>query len=278
MNTPDIHSAAASSPETTSIMPKKTLGLMVLAIGVVFGDIGTSPLYALKECFSQQHGIPLTPESILGVLSMLFWAVIIVVALKYILFVMNADNKGEGGILALMAVSLRTAVSGSQQALLLMMVGVFGACMFYGDAVITPAISVLSAVEGLGIALPSMENYILPITLVILVGLFLLQSKGTELVGKLFGPIMLIWFGVLSLLGIWHITAAPGILIAVNPIYAYRFMHEHALQAFIVLGSVFLVLTGAEALYADMGHFGARAIRRAWFYIVMPSLLLNYFG
>lgn len=278
MNTPTIHSATVSSPDAASTTPKKTLGLMVLAIGVVFGDIGTSPLYALKECFSQQHGIPLTPESILGVLSMLFWAVMIVVSLKYILFVMNADNKGEGGILALMAVSLRTAVNGSRQALLLMMVGVFGACMFYGDAVITPAISVLSAVEGLGIALPSMENYILPITLVVLVGLFLLQSKGTELVGKLFGPVMLIWFSVLGLLGIGHIAAAPEILIAVNPLYAYRFMHAHALQAFIVLGSVFLVLTGAEALYADMGHFGARAIRRAWFYIVMPALLLNYFG
>lgn len=268
----------SESKTTSHTVPTTMRGLILAAIGVVFGDIGTSPLYALKECFSPHHGIPLTPEATLGVLSMLFWAIIIVVALKYILFVMNADNKGEGGVLALMALSLRSAVSGSRRAVFFIMVGVLGACMFYGDAVITPAISVLSAVEGLEIALPGTEHYVIPITLVILVALFCVQSSGTAWVGKLFGPVMLVWFASLAILGVWHMSAAPQILKAINPWYAIDFMHTHALQAFIVLGSVFLVLTGAEALYADMGHFGVRPIRRAWFFLVMPALLLNYFG
>ncbi|MCC7005134.1 MAG: potassium transporter Kup [Ottowia sp.] len=251
---------------------------MLAAIGVVFGDIGTSPLYAIKECFNPHHGIAVTPAAVLGVLSMLFWAIVIVVALKYILFVMSANNKGEGGVLALMALALRTTRINSRRALLYIMLGMLGACMFYGDAVITPAISVLSAVEGLEVALPGTASYVLPITLVILIALFFIQRSGTAWVGKLFGPIMLIWFAVLGVIGVMNILEAPEILVAINPMYAYAFIHEHAVQSFIVLGSVFLVLTGAEALYADMGHFGASPIRRAWFFLVMPTLVLNYFG
>jgi len=252
--------------------------ITLAALGVVFGDIGTSPLYALKECFSPEHGIAFSHDAVLGIISMLFWSITIVVSLKYVLFVMRADNNGEGGVLALMALSLRTAVSGSPRAKLLMMLGVFGACMFYGDVVITPAISVLSAVEGMEIAAPSTAHYVIPLTLIILIGLFLIQRHGTNLVGKLFGPIMFIWFISLGALGLFHILKAPGIMVAINPYYAVHFMIEHSLQAFIVLGSVVLVLTGAEALYADMGHFGIRPIRFAWLYTVMPCLVINYFG
>jgi KUP system potassium uptake protein len=252
--------------------------ITLAALGVVFGDIGTSPLYALKECFSPEHGIAFSPDAVLGIISMLFWSITIVVSLKYVLFVMRADNNGEGGVLALMALSLRTAVSGSPRAKLLMMLGVFGACMFYGDVVITPAISVLSAVEGMDIAAPGTSHYVIPLTLVILTGLFLIQRHGTNLVGKLFGPIMFVWFISLGALGLYHILKAPDILVAINPYYAVHFMIEHSLQAFIVLGSVVLVLTGAEALYADMGHFGIRPIRFAWLYTVMPCLVINYFG
>ncbi|MDY7577296.1 potassium transporter Kup [Herbaspirillum sp. RTI4] len=252
--------------------------ITLAALGVVFGDIGTSPLYALKECFSPEHGIPFSAAGVLGIISMLFWAITIVVSLKYIMFVMRADNNGEGGVLALMALSLRTAVAGSRWAKLLMMLGVFGACMFYGDVVITPAISVLSAVEGLTIAAPSFTQWVVPVTIVILVALFLLQRHGTTVVGKLFGPVMFLWFFALAVLGVMNIVKAPEILAAINPYYAVNFMLQHSWQAFIVLGSVVLVLTGAEALYADMGHFGIRPIRYAWLYTVMPSLLINYFG
>ncbi|WP_417924732.1 potassium transporter Kup [Collimonas arenae] len=252
--------------------------ITLAALGIVFGDIGTSPLYSLKECFSTEHGIPFTPDGVLGIISMLFWAITIVVSLKYVLFVMRADNNGEGGVLALMALSLRTAQHGSRRAKTLMMLGVFGACMFYGDVVITPAISVLSAVEGLEIATPGLTRFVLPLSLIILIGLFLIQKHGTTVVGKLFGPVMFIWFLSLGLLGIFNVIKAPQILAAINPYYAYAFMQAHALQAFVVLGSVVLVLTGAEALYADMGHFGIRPIRFAWLYTVMPCLLLNYFG
>ncbi|MFC5473102.1 potassium transporter Kup [Paraherbaspirillum soli] len=252
--------------------------ITLAALGIVFGDIGTSPLYALKECFSTEHGIPFSPDAVLGIISMLFWAITIVVSLKYILFVMRADNNGEGGVLSLMALALRTATSGSRNAKILMMLGVFGACMFYGDAVITPAISVLSAVEGIDIATPALSHYVVPITVVILTVLFLIQRHGTTLVGKLFGPVMFVWFLALALLGVVNMMKAPQILAAVNPYHAIAFMQQHALQAFVVLGSVVLVLTGAEALYADMGHFGIRPIRFAWLYTVMPSLMLNYFG
>jgi KUP system potassium uptake protein len=252
--------------------------LMLAAIGVVFGDIGTSPLYALKECFSPEHGIPFSPDAVFGVLSMVFWAFLIVVSLKYVLFVMRANNHGEGGILALMALALRTAPHGSKRAFTLMLLGIFGACMFYGDAVITPAISVLSAVEGLEIVSEELSRYILPITIIILIGLFVIQSRGTSVVGALFGPIMVVWFLVLGIMGIYNILPNPGILASVNPLYAIAFMQEHALQAIVVLGAVFLVLTGAEALYADMGHFGIKPIQYAWFFLTMPCLLLNYMG
>ncbi|WP_060856356.1 potassium transporter Kup [Caballeronia sordidicola] len=252
--------------------------LALAAIGVVFGDIGTSPLYALKEAFSKSHGIELNEAAILGVISLLFWAIVIVVGIKYVLFVMRADNNGEGGVLALMTLALRTLKESGRATGVLMMLGIFGACMFYGDAVITPAMSVISAVEGLEIASPKLANYVIPITIVILVMLFWIQRRGTSVVGKLFGPIMLVWFVTLAVMGVFHIVQMPRVLVALNPYYAFSFMQAHVLQAYIVLGSVVLVLTGAEALYADMGHFGAKPIRYGWYGLVMPSLLLNYFG
>ncbi|AJF00232.1 potassium transporter Kup [Pandoraea apista] len=258
--------------------PQAMPALMVAAIGVVFGDIGTSPLYALKECFDPQHGIPFNPQAVFGIISLLFWALVIVVSLKYVLFVMRADNRGEGGVLALMALSLRSVRAGSRWASVLMMLGMFGACMFYGDAVITPAISVMSAVEGLEIAAPSLTRFVLPITIVILIILFSMQKSGTAKVGRLFGPVMVTWFVILGVLGVYNIVAAPEIIKAINPYYGIHFIRTHALQAYIVLGSVFLVLTGAEALYADMGHFGIRPIRFAWTALVFPALTLNYFG
>jgi KUP system potassium uptake protein len=252
--------------------------LCAAAIGVVFGDIGTSPLYALKEAFNPHYGIGLSHDAVLGVISLLFWAIVVVVSLKYVMFVMRADNQGEGGVLALMALSLQNFSRTSRIAAILMMLGIFGACMFYGDAVITPAISVISAVEGLELAAPKLAGFVVPITLVILVILFWIQNRGTEVVGKLFGPIMMVWFAVLALLGTYNIAAAPAVLKAISPYYAVHFMATHSLQAYHVLGSVFLVLTGAEALYADMGHFGAKPIRLAWYSLVMPALVLNYFG
>jgi len=256
---------------------KKMSALVLAAIGVVYGDIGTSPLYALKECFSAEHGVPMTPGSVFGVLSLLFWAIFIVVSLKYLIFILRADNKGEGGILALMALALR-GVDRERSRWWIAGFGMFGAAMFYGDGMITPAISVLSAVEGLAIATPWFSNYILPITVAIICALFFFQKHGTAAIGKLFGPITCVWFAILAILGIHHIVQAPEILAAVNPYYGFHFALEHRWQAFIVLGSVFLAVTGTEALYADMGHFGSRAIRLAWFWFVMPALLLNYFG
>jgi KUP system potassium uptake protein len=255
-----------------------SLSLMLAAIGVVFGDIGTSPLYALKECFSPDHGIPFSTDAVYGVISMVFWAFSIVVSLKYVLFVMRANNHGEGGILALMALALRTAPNGSKRALLIIMAGVFGACMFYGDAIITPAISVLSAVEGMEVISSDFTRFVIPVTIFILAILFFIQKRGTAVVGNLFGPVMLVWFAVIGLMGLNQVAQHPAIFAAVNPLYAIQFLDQHALQGFIVLGAVFLVLTGAEALYADMGHFGVKPIRMGWFFIVMPCLILNYFG
>ena len=252
--------------------------LSLMAIGVVFGDIGTSPLYALKSCFDPVAGIPLSPESIMGVLSMIFWAFMLVVTLKYVFFVMRANNNGEGGILALMALSLRSAKSKSSKYIFLIVVGVLGACLFYGDAVITPAISVLSAIEGVTVISSQFAKYVIPLTLIILISLFLLEKKGTAIVGNLFGPVMVVWFLVIGYMGVYHIAINPEIIHAVNPWYAVSFMIDHASIAFTVLGAVFLVLTGAEALYADMGHFGIKPIQLAWLVLVMPSLLLNYFG
>lgn len=252
--------------------------LMLAAIGVVFGDIGTSPLYALKECFSPEHGIPYSPEAVLGILSMLFWAVLLVVTLKYVVIVMRADNRGEGGVLSLMALALRSLKGRGRPHLAVMMLGMFGACMLVGESVITPAISVLSAVEGLEIITPDLKRFVIPITLTILVALFLIQKHGTAAVGKLFGPITLLWFISLAVLGIINIAKQPEIFMAINPLYALSFISEHTLLAFIVLGSVVLVVTGVEALYLDMGHFGKKPVRYAWLFIVMPSLLLCYFG
>jgi KUP system potassium uptake protein len=252
--------------------------LSLAAIGVVFGDIGTSPLYALKACFDPTSGIPLTHDSIFGVVSMVFWAFIFVVSLKYVLFVMQANNHGEGGILALMALAIRTTKVGTKKAMILTIVGVLGACLFYGDAVITPAISVLSALEGMQVVSDGLSPYILPMTVLILLALFLFEKKGTAIVGGLFGPIMILWFTVIGLMGIYQIINAPQILGALNPWYAIDFMRRDSAIAFTVTGSIFLVLTGAEALYADMGHFGIKPVQVTWFFLVMPCLLLNYFG
>ena len=257
---------------------KKRLAALALgAIGVVYGDIGTSPLYTLQTALSHD-GMHPTPESIYGVLSLIFWALIIVVSLKYVMFIMRADNKGEGGIMALMALTLRGVGGQPKLRWLLAIIGIFGASLFYGDGVITPAISVLSAVEGVKVAAPGLAHWVVPITAVILFFLFALQRHGTERVGKLFGPVMVIWFIVIAVLGARMILQEPQVLYALNPYHGVRFFITHGLQAYIALGSVVLAVTGTEALYADMGHFGKQPIRMAWFNFVLPALVLNYFG
>jgi KUP system potassium uptake protein len=256
---------------------RRLAALAAGAIGVVFGDIGTSPLYTMHEVLGT-HGMKVTPETVMGVLSLVFWSLIIVVSLKYVLFVMRADNKGEGGIMALMALAQRSMGSSAQARWILAVFGIFGAALFYGDGVITPAMSVLGAVEGLEIAAPGLTDYVVPICLVIIVFLFALQRYGSAKVGAMFAPIMGIWFVVVAWLGIRQLLINPQVLYAVNPMYAVRFIVTHELQAFIALGGVVLALTGAEALYADMGHFGKRPIRLAWTFFVLPALLLNYFG
>ena len=255
-------------------MPALVLG----AIGVVFGDIGTSPLYAVKEVFHASHGIGPNEANVLGMLSLVFWALILVVSLKYVVFIMRADNRGEGGIMALMALAQQASHHRPGLKWAFMSLGVFGAALFYGDGVITPAISVLSAVEGLEIAAPGMHGMIVPLALVILAGLFFIQRWGTGSVGRFFGPVTLIWFLVLGVLGISQIIHDPHVLNAVNPVYAIAFFQNNQATGFLALGSVVLAVTGAEALYADMGHFGKGAIRIAWWSLVLPALLLNYFG
>ncbi len=252
--------------------------LVLAAIGIVFGDIGTSPLYALKECFSPEHGIPYSQGAVLGILSMIFWALLLVVTVKYVIFVLRADNNGEGGVLSLMALALRSARSEKRHYRVLLMLGALGACMLLGESVITPAISVLSAVEGLEVINPGMKRFVIPITLIIIIGLFTIQRYGTAAVGRLFGPIMVIWFASLAAFGLMSIIQNPVILTAVNPLHAVDFVSEHTLQAYIVMGSVVLVVTGVEALYLDMGHFGRRPVRLAWLFVALPSLLINYFG
>ena len=258
----------------------KYLALLALgALGVVYGDIGTSPLYAFRESFHSAYGLAVIPANVLGILSLIFWALTIVISIKYIAFVMRADNRGEGGILALTA--LIFPPGGPQrynQRYLLILLGLFGTALLYGDGMITPAISVLSAVEGLQVATPFFQPYIVPITIVVLIVLFLFQSQGTERVGKVFGPLMLLWFVVLALLGLRWIVRQPGVLVAISPIYGIQFFLDNGWAGFLVLGSVFLVVTGGEALYADMGHFGKAPIRLAWFAVALPALLLNYFG
>jgi KUP system potassium uptake protein len=260
--------------------PKTALHIMALgALGVVFGDIGTSPLYTMKEVFSAgHHPLALNPSNVYGILSLITWALILIVSVKYVAFIMRADNRGEGGIMALLALASRNIEGNKVKQRNIMLLGILGACMFYADGMITPAISVLSAVEGLEIAAPKLHNAIVPITLVVLFGLFWAQSKGTAVVGKLFGPVMLLWFGTLGLLGAINIAHDPSILKALNPIYAEQFFVHQPWIAFVALGAVVLAVTGAEALYADMGHFGRFPIRLAWFGFVLPALLLNYFG
>ncbi len=267
--------AAPPSRVPLSGMPPM-LRLSLLALGVVYGDIGTSPLYALRECFGP-HGVVVEPRSVLGVLSLIFWTLTLIVSVKYLLYVLRADNHGEGGILALMALSVSHDQRPKHRRVLLML-GVLGAALLYGDGAITPAISVLSAVEGLAIAAPNLHSAVVPVTVAILVLLFAVQRRGTAALGMIFGPITLLWFFTLALLGLLHIAEAPAILRAVNPWYAVQFLADGELHGLGVLGAVFLSVTGAEALYADLGHFGQRPIRLAWAWIVCPSLLLNYFG
>ena len=250
--------------------------LAMSAIGVVFGDIGTSPLYAVKEVF--HAGLTSDPDHILGALSLIFWSLTLVVTLKYAIFIMRADNKGEGGIMALLALALQTARNNPKRTQFIVIIGLIGSVLFYGDSIITPAISVLSAMEGLQIIAPKLEHYILPVTYIVLGALFLIQVRGTEAVGKLFAPIMCIWFAVLAVMGIYNIIQYPGVLMAINPLYGASLLVELGWQGLLVMGSVVLVITGAEALYADMGHFGLKPIRYAWFSFVFPALLLNYFG
>jgi len=258
---------------------KSSLTILTLAaLGVVYGDIGTSPLYAFKEAFSGPHGLPLTEANVLAVLSMMFWAVTLIVSLKYVTMVLRFDNGGEGGILALLALASRLTRERPHLAWTVAMLGIFGASLFYGDAIITPAISVLSAVEGLSVATPAFEHWIVPIAIAILVGLFAIQARGTGALGKLFGPITVMWFLALAALGAVSIAQTPAVLAALDPRHALGFAWHSPGLTFLVLGAVFLALTGAEALYADMGHFGATPIRLAWFGLVFPSLMINYFG
>lgn len=259
--------------------PRQSLPLLSLtALGVVFGDLGTSPLYAFREALRTHGAEAIAAGSVYGILSLIVWSLIIVISVKYLLFVMRASNEGEGGIIALVALlnPWKTKKRGTRYILMLM--GLFGATLLFGDGMITPAITVLSAIEGLSITTHVLEPYIVPITMVILIGVFLLQKRGSAAVGRLFGPIMLLWFVTIGLLGLMSIVRNPVILTAINPLYAVAFFAEHGFAGFLVLGSVFLALTGAEALYADMGHFGVRPIRLAWFALVFPALLLNYFG
>ncbi|HEV7515459.1 MAG TPA: KUP/HAK/KT family potassium transporter, partial [Thermoanaerobaculia bacterium] len=248
------------------------------ALGIVYGDIGTSPLYALRECFHSTHGLPATPGNVFGILSLVFWSLLLIISVKYLVFVMRADNRGEGGILALMALVPPQLRSYAERRWVLVALGLFGAALLYGDGMITPAISVLSAVEGIEIAAPVVRHLVVPITIVILAGLFLLQPRGTTKVGRIFGPVMLVWFVCLAVMGLAALWKAPQILDAVNPSHALRFFAANRGRGFLTLGSVFLVVTGGEALYADMGHFGKRPIRLAWFTLVLPALLLQYFG
>jgi len=283
--------AAAVAPEPSTTAPsqpegphraeptgKRLLALALLSMGIVYGDIGTSPLYAVRECFYGTHAVPLTRANILGVLSLIFWSLIIVVTIKYHVYVLRFDNRGEGGILALMGLIAMDKARSPRVRATLIVLGLFGAALLYGDGMITPAISVLSAIEGLEVATPFFKPYVVPITIGILIGLFLFQRRGTAGVGAVFGPIILTWFTVLALMGIRGILWAPSVLSALNPVHAWHFFMTNGLQGFLVLGAVFLVATGGEALYADLGHFGEKAIQIDWFSVVGPALMLQYLG
>ena len=271
-------SSPAAPARASHAMHPPIAALALGALGVVFGDIGTSPLYALKECFSPEHGIAPTPENVMGLLALITWSMAWVIAFKYLSVMMRADNNGEGGILALLSLALRGLHHEPRRRWFVIMLGIFGASMFYGDSMITPAISVLSAVEGLEVAVPGLAHWVIPVTLGILTALFLIQRHGTAKVGSLFGPVTALWFVSIGAIGTWRIAQNPAILAAANPAHAVAFLAANPLAGFLVLGAVFLALTGGEALYADMGHFGKRPIRIAWFGLVMPALLLNYFG
>jgi KUP system potassium uptake protein len=264
---------AAAAPS-----PAQRGALALAALGVVFGDIGTSPLYTLHECIGSEHGVAATADNILGLLSLIVWSLTLVVTMKYVSLIMRADNRGEGGIFALLALIPRARKAGGQGLGWTALLVIIGAALLYGDGMITPAISVLSAIEGLEIAAPGLRSAVLPVTCAVLVGLFAIQSRGTGSVGRLFGPVMALWFGTLALLGIVHIVANPSVMAALNPWHAARFFAAHGWHGLAVLGSVVLAVTGAEALYADMGHFGRGPIRLAWFAAAMPALVLNYFG
>ena len=253
-------------------------GLTLAAIGIVYGDIGTSPLYTLKTIFDPTHGIALSQANLLGIVSLVVWGLTVIVSLKYVTLVLRADNKGEGGIMALMALALSSLPKGSRTYSSLLMIGVFGAALFYGDSVITPAISVLSAVEGLEVATPALKPYVVPLTIVVLVLLYAGQSHGTGGIGRWFGPVMVLWFAVLAAMGVVNIVRHPEVLAALNPWYAIQFLATNKWIAFVALGAIVLAFTGAEALYADMGHFGKRPIRVAWFAVAFPALALNYMG
>lgn len=254
------------------------LPLALGALGVVYGDIGTSPLYTIKEVFSPATGVPLDAQHLIGVASVIFWALMLIVTLKYVTLVLRADNRGEGGIMALTALAARAAGKTAKRRTLLLLLGLFGAALFYGDSVITPAISVLSAIEGLEVATPALKPYVLPISACVLVVLFVVQRHGTATVGKLFGPVIIVWFLVLAVTGAAQIAQQPGILAALNPLHGLAFLRERGPHLFATVGAIVLALTGAEALYADMGHFGKKPIRIAWLGLVLPALALNYFG
>jgi KUP system potassium uptake protein len=263
--------------QTSSLHSKEQFTQLALgAIGVVFGDIGTSPLYAVKEVF--HDGLTTDPNHIIGVLSLIFWSLTLVVTTKYAIFIMRADNKGEGGIMALMALALHGSRNNPRKQSFIVTIGLLGASLFYGDSIITPAISVLSAVEGLQIMAPTLERYILPITIAVLSVLFIMQAKGTGKVGSIFSPVMIFWFAVLAVLGVINIVKAPEVLLAINPYYGLEMLLQLGWKGLAIMGAVVLSITGAEALYADMGHFGLKPIRAAWFGFVFPALLLNYFG
>jgi len=265
--------------DSSSVSKNRLPALALAALGVVFGDIGTSPLYTMKEVFAvSHHPVPITHDNVFGILSLILWALIMVVSVKYVAFIMRADNRGEGGIMALLALASRNLAGNPRKQHMIMLVGILGACMFYADGMITPAISVLSAVEGLEVATPGLKSVVIPVTLFVLFVLFWVQSKGTALVGAFFGPVMLLWFSTLGILGAINILHEPLVLQALNPIYAMRFFTGHPWMAFVALGAVVLAVTGTEALYADMGHFGRKPIRLAWFGFVLPALVLNYFG
>jgi KUP system potassium uptake protein len=272
-----IHPLRLETPAQQSDLRLSTRSsLTVAALGVVYGDIGTSPLYAVRQSLVDFGDI--SERAILGILSLIVWALVLIVTVKYVLFIMRADNRGEGGLLALTALVLRRTRLGRKRYFWIMAAGLVGAALFYGDGVITPAISVLSAVEGLKVATPLFEPYVIPISVVLLTGLFIVQRRGTAAVGGFFGPVMLVWFAVLGLLGVWGITQHPNILRAVDPTYGFAVLCDAPWRGFVMLGAVFLAVTGAETLYADMGHFGRSALRRAWLGLVFPALVLNYFG